>query len=158
MRYLADISSSCKAPEGWRTPRRFAYFKDHRVTHSVLDCGGPPPLFPTAYQTEPMLTGTAIGHYPPEESRQIPRSAEIFTGLTGRLVVLQSMYDRDADHSSAQIAGAGFPRQDPRRQNQSHRRSAPGGGGLCQNEPCGARCRRGAYPPFRRHLGWLLLR
>jgi hypothetical protein len=26
----------------------------------VLECGGPPPLFPAAYQTVPMLTGTAI--------------------------------------------------------------------------------------------------
>jgi hypothetical protein len=25
-----------------------------------LDCGGPPPLFPTAYQTVPMLSGTDI--------------------------------------------------------------------------------------------------
>jgi Zn-dependent protease len=34
-----------KAPGGWRTPRRFALFRNHRVAHSVLDCGGPPPLF-----------------------------------------------------------------------------------------------------------------
>ena len=30
------------------------------VARSVLDCGGPPPLFPEAYQTVPMLSGTAI--------------------------------------------------------------------------------------------------
>ena len=41
---LADISSACKAPEGWRTPGRFAYFRIHRVARSVLECGGPPPL------------------------------------------------------------------------------------------------------------------
>src|ERR1035437_4136405 len=57
----ADLSSSCKAPGVWRTPRRFANFRNHRVARSVLDCGGPPPLFPEAYQTVPMLTGTAIG-------------------------------------------------------------------------------------------------
>src|ERR1035437_7003268 len=52
--------SACKAPGDWRTPRRFAYFRNHRVARSVLDCGGPPPLFPEAYQTVPMLTATAI--------------------------------------------------------------------------------------------------
>jgi hypothetical protein len=67
---LADISSAGKAPEDWRTPRRFAYFRNHRVARSVLDFrlrqtsarrgGGSPPLFPEAYQTVPRLTGTAI--------------------------------------------------------------------------------------------------
>ncbi len=57
----------CKAPEDWRTPKRFAYFRNHRVARSVLDCGGPPPLFPEACQTVPMLTGTAI----PTPRRQI---------------------------------------------------------------------------------------
>jgi hypothetical protein len=33
----ANLSFSCKAPEGWRSPRRFAYFKNHRVAHSVLE-------------------------------------------------------------------------------------------------------------------------
>ena len=33
-----------KAPEGWRTPRRFATSGRHRERASVLDCGGPPPL------------------------------------------------------------------------------------------------------------------
>ena len=46
---LADVPSSCKAPEGWRSPRRFADFRNHRVTRSVLECGGPPPLFPQTY-------------------------------------------------------------------------------------------------------------
>jgi hypothetical protein len=41
----ANHSFSCKAPEGWRSPGRCAYFSNHRVTHSVLECGGPPPLF-----------------------------------------------------------------------------------------------------------------
>jgi hypothetical protein len=53
-------SPDCKAPEGWRSPGRFAYFRNHRVAHSVLECGGHPPLFPEAYPTMPMLTGTAI--------------------------------------------------------------------------------------------------
>ena len=30
-----------KAPEDWRTPRRFARFGSHRWTRSVLECGGP---------------------------------------------------------------------------------------------------------------------
>ena len=33
--------------------------RNHRVARSVLECGGPPPLFPEAYQTVPTLTGTA---------------------------------------------------------------------------------------------------
>jgi hypothetical protein len=106
---LADISSACKAPaavapkrrygaprrrKGWRSPRRFAYFRNHRVAHSVLECppsavllrpssavallrrmertgGGPPPLFPEAYPTVPMLTGTAID---PRAETQDPKS------------------------------------------------------------------------------------
>ncbi len=60
-RNLVDISPAGQAPEDWRTPRRFTYFRNHHVAHSVLDCGGPPPLFPEAYQTMPGLTGTAIG-------------------------------------------------------------------------------------------------
>jgi hypothetical protein len=54
---------SVKAPEGWRSPRRFAYFRNHHVAHSVLDCGGPPPLFPGAYQTVPGSTGTVAFHW-----------------------------------------------------------------------------------------------
>jgi len=46
---LADTSFFGKAPEDWRTPRRFADFRNHRVARSVLDCGGPPPLFSAAY-------------------------------------------------------------------------------------------------------------
>jgi hypothetical protein len=34
---LADISSAGTAPEDWRTPGRFAYFRHHRVARSVLD-------------------------------------------------------------------------------------------------------------------------
>ena len=44
-----------KAPEGWRTPKRFAYFRNHRVAHSVMDCGGPPPLFPKPHSIVPIL-------------------------------------------------------------------------------------------------------
>ncbi len=57
------------------------------------------------------------------EPRQLP---------LGKLphLVLQSAYDRDAYHPIAQIAGAGFPRQDARRQDQSHRGLASGGGKL----------------------------
>jgi hypothetical protein len=35
-----------KAPEGWRSPRRFALSGVAEIRASVLDCGGPPPLFP----------------------------------------------------------------------------------------------------------------
>jgi hypothetical protein len=34
-----------KAPEGWRTPRRFAHSVVIGPRASVLECGGPPPLF-----------------------------------------------------------------------------------------------------------------
>jgi hypothetical protein len=44
--WVASIPASPpKAPEGWRTPRRFAPYGHHRERASVLDCGGPPPLF-----------------------------------------------------------------------------------------------------------------
>src|SRR5450759_5756068 len=61
---LAPLGSRGQAPEDWRTPRRFAYFRNHRVARSVLDCGGPPPLFPETYQTVPMLTGNATASSP----------------------------------------------------------------------------------------------
>ncbi len=38
-------NSNLKAPEDWRTPKRFAQFDKRPRTRSVLDCGGPPPLF-----------------------------------------------------------------------------------------------------------------
>src|ERR1700690_4107853 len=59
---LADILFAGKAPEDWRTPGRFAYFKNHRVTRSVLDYGGPPPLFPEPNQIVPMVTATLAVH------------------------------------------------------------------------------------------------
>jgi hypothetical protein len=34
-----------KAPEDWRSPRRFADYENHPVARSALGCGGPPPLF-----------------------------------------------------------------------------------------------------------------
>jgi hypothetical protein len=37
--------ASVKAPEGWRSPRRFALFGSRRQMLRVLECGGPPPLF-----------------------------------------------------------------------------------------------------------------
>ena len=49
-----------KAPEGWRSPRRFARLVNHRQTLCVMDCGDPPPLFPATFQTVPMLTEIAI--------------------------------------------------------------------------------------------------
>jgi hypothetical protein len=58
-KFMREIPSFATAPEGWRTPRRFAFFKNHRSAHSVLDCGGPPPLFPQANQTVPMSNVTA---------------------------------------------------------------------------------------------------
>jgi hypothetical protein len=37
-----------KAPGDWRSPKRSADFKHPRTARSVLDCGGPPPLFSEA--------------------------------------------------------------------------------------------------------------
>ena len=53
------ISRPPKAPEDWRTPRRFAQFGDHWQTLRVLDCGGPPPLSPRPRQR---LTWLEPGH------------------------------------------------------------------------------------------------
>jgi hypothetical protein len=36
---------SKKAPEDWRSPRRFAKFGNHGQRMSLLDCGSPLPLF-----------------------------------------------------------------------------------------------------------------
>jgi hypothetical protein len=45
--YQSDWPSPrSKAPEGWRTPRRFAFAEPRTNFRQVLDCGGPPPLFP----------------------------------------------------------------------------------------------------------------
>jgi hypothetical protein len=43
---LSKPSARPKAPEGWRTPGRFARFVSRRQTLCVLECGGPPPLCP----------------------------------------------------------------------------------------------------------------
>jgi hypothetical protein len=42
------------------SPGRFALYASRRETPRVLDCGGPPPLFPEAYPTVPKLTGPAL--------------------------------------------------------------------------------------------------
>jgi hypothetical protein len=36
-----------KAPEGWRTPGRFAFIRLIEPRGSVVECGGPPPLSST---------------------------------------------------------------------------------------------------------------
>jgi hypothetical protein len=48
---VTHFGSRGKAPEDWCTLKRFANQENHRVARSVLECGGPPPLFPTAFQT-----------------------------------------------------------------------------------------------------------
>jgi len=40
------MDARIKAPEGWRSPKRKRVRWDHRNIRQVLDCGGPPPLFP----------------------------------------------------------------------------------------------------------------
>jgi hypothetical protein len=59
----ANLLFSCKAPEGWRSPRRFAYFNNHHVTHSVLECGGPPPLFHGAISNCTNVNRTCYNSY-----------------------------------------------------------------------------------------------
>ena len=51
-----------KAPEGWRTPRRFAPAGRHREHASVLDCASPPPLFPGARLCEPQHVTRSSRH------------------------------------------------------------------------------------------------
>src|ERR1035437_8539230 len=41
-----ELFASPKAPEGWRSPRRSAFAERTVPRDSVLECGGPPPLFP----------------------------------------------------------------------------------------------------------------
>ena len=45
-----------KAPEDWRTPRRFAFYESRHVARSVLECGGPPPFFPAGRNARAGLT------------------------------------------------------------------------------------------------------
>jgi hypothetical protein len=67
IRKLADISPADTTPRDWRTPGRFADFRNYRAARSILECppsavlprrtgGGPPSLSPEAYQTMPMLS------------------------------------------------------------------------------------------------------
>src|ERR1035437_9583947 len=42
---LTHLASRRKAPEDWRTPRRWRASPRFSRARSVLDCGGPPPLF-----------------------------------------------------------------------------------------------------------------
>jgi hypothetical protein len=42
---LAGFSPSGKAPEGWRSPRRFAYFKNHLVARQRLGLRRPSAAF-----------------------------------------------------------------------------------------------------------------
>ncbi len=42
---MRDSLPRSKAPEAWRTPRRFAFVGAALNFRQVLDCGGPPPLF-----------------------------------------------------------------------------------------------------------------
>lgn len=58
-----------EAPEGWRTPERFAYFRNQRIAHGVLDCGGPSPLFSRPHPIVPML---------PQPPRNMPLLTELF--------------------------------------------------------------------------------
>ncbi len=41
---LIKLAVKTRAPEDWRTPRRFALFMRIEIRASVLECGGPPPL------------------------------------------------------------------------------------------------------------------
>ena len=93
---LADVPPSCKAPEGWRSPRRFADFRNHRVTRSVLECGGPPPLFPEEYQTVPMLTGTTMVSRPSRHCRY---------GCYGSQYAHLKSYDLDGSATSPSRCG-----------------------------------------------------
>jgi hypothetical protein len=75
-----NLSFSGKAPEGWRSPRRVAYFGNHRVARSVLDCGGPPPLFPGIISNCANVNRncyisllTEPGSFPPFNSTKMPR-------------------------------------------------------------------------------------
>src|ERR1035437_6626583 len=38
------VAGTPKAPEGWSSPRRCAFFNYHRAARSVLECGSPLPL------------------------------------------------------------------------------------------------------------------
>ena len=45
-RCLCIMPFAAKAPEDWSTPRRCAFMRIVEPRGSVVECGGPPPLFP----------------------------------------------------------------------------------------------------------------
>ena len=93
--------------------------RNHLVTHSVLECGGPPPLFPETYQTAPMLIGTAIepAHAGCYEETGAIKKPRISSGLFESIANLFAAADRQERQraQSAQHQRAGFRY---RRQNQ----------------------------------------
>src|SRR2546426_4232991 len=71
--------AAAKAPEGWRTPRRFADFGCLRERASVLDCGGPPPLFPGAR----LWQNPAAAHPNTSPPQNLPRPHRVSHAATG---------------------------------------------------------------------------
>ena len=59
-------------------------FRNHRITRSVLECGGPPPLFPEAYHTVPRLIGTAINALPARQLKRPHRNCHVRHSQTFR--------------------------------------------------------------------------
>ncbi len=57
---IGKCASAAKAPEDWSTPGRFAFAPVTVLRASVLECGGPPPLFPPARQTVPGPAATLM--------------------------------------------------------------------------------------------------
>src|ERR1017187_7774036 len=55
-----------KAPEGWRTPNALRIFRNQRIAHGVLDCGGPPPLFPKPHPIVPILPQLPLEYAAPD--------------------------------------------------------------------------------------------
>jgi hypothetical protein len=92
-RNLADTTPSGKAPEGWRSPGRFAYFRNHRIACSVLECGpdASAPLFPEAYQTVAQVNWNCSSvHQRHRRRRRIGRQQHLPAHGPGRYASLSS--------------------------------------------------------------------
>ena len=85
LRFRLRFTSACpKAPEDWRTPRRFAHFARRLPTLCVVECGGPPPLsnagfLPKAATTQSPMNGL------PEPDNWLPVRPDSLPGLKNRL-------------------------------------------------------------------------
>ena len=126
--FARTLAPSCKLLTSG-APRPFAPLHDFRAARRVLDCGGPPPLFPASTQTRSNLNETAI-------TSLSPLSGTSFGWITKPTVTPWAAFAR---HSVAWEHGKNFI--SPRAPVAAHRKSAS------RNAPSTSRAPPPAHPP-----------